>query len=234
MKIDAENFKTDSNMESEVLFSFVNLLVNLDINIVFSSSSIGDLASQYLEQKGIIAFGNVPFSTITSLAKTLRTRVVPENLEYTKPEHLQQWKNAISEIEEYSEQQAGVDKMSGKILVLKTMNCVCMSLIVKGPSQIITEEAMRSIEDAVKSLRSAMTSGLILGAGATEAALAARLMRKASTCGGGVRVIMEKFAQGLMNVPRVLLQNAGHEAVGPMVWELEKRHRVALEKGVKW
>lgn len=83
-------------------------------------------------------------------------------------------------------------------------------------------------------LESRLTDGsgplhsFVPGAGATEMALATRLLKHADTLPGLEQYAVRKFALALESVPRALADNTGADATA-LVNKLYKAHRVSIQ-----
>jgi chaperonin GroEL (HSP60 family) len=96
---------------------------------------------------------------------------------------------------------------------------------VRGGTEHVTEEAQRTIEDAIGATSVASDDGAVLpGAGAPETELALHLREYAGETDGREQLAVEALANALEVVPRTLAENAGQDAKQTLV-DLPSEHQ---------
>jgi len=99
-----------------------------------------------------------------------------------------------------------------------------ISLLIRGSSHLVVEEADRSMHDALCVVRALVKSrGMICGGGAPEIEMAQKLSEFARSLTGAEGTGVRAFAQALEVIPFTLAENAGLSPID-VVTELRNRH----------
>jgi chaperonin GroEL (HSP60 family) len=99
-----------------------------------------------------------------------------------------------------------------------------VSILLRGGTDEVLDEAERTLEDALGVLRDVVLDGRALpGAGAPEIEVALGLRDYAASVGGREQLAIEQFAQAVECIPHALAENAGLDALGILV-ELRSAH----------
>ncbi len=125
------------------------------------------------------------------------------------------------------ERKIGDDKMT---FVEGAKNPKAVTILVRGGSERLVDEAERSIHDALCVVRDVVRDPRIVGGGgAPEAEIAKQLRGFAQKQEGKEQLAVLAFANGLEAVPVALAENAGLDPIDIMV-----QLRAAHEKGQTW
>jgi chaperonin GroEL (HSP60 family) len=110
------------------------------------------------------------------------------------------------------------------VFVKGCKNPKAVTLLVRGSTEHVVDEADRCVEDAVGAVISALECGkVVAGAGAPEAEVARRLRKFAEKFSGREQLAILAFADALEIVPRSLAENAGLDPIDMLV-ELRAAH----------
>src|SRR5207245_7406937 len=102
-------------------------------------------------------------------------------------------KDAVGEAKLIEEVKIGDDKL---VYVRDSKNPKAVTIVIRGGTVHVVDEADRSLHDALSVVRNALEDGKILaGGGAPEAELAKRLRVYAVTVGGREQLAIEAFAE---------------------------------------
>merc|ERR1711920_381457 len=108
------------------------------------------------------------------------------------------------------------EMMIGEDKVIKFSGCTqneACTIVLRGASTHILDEAERSLHDALAVLYQTVTdSRVVYGGGSTEMAMAAAVQEKAKTVEGKESAAVEQFAKALQQIPATLGDNAGFDA----------------------
>jgi chaperonin GroEL (HSP60 family) len=133
-------------------------------------------------------------------------------------------KDALGEAKLIEEVKIGEDKL---VYVRDSKNPKAVTIVVRGGTEHVVDEADRSLHDALSVVRNALEDGKILaGGGAPEAELAKRLREYAVKVGGREQLAIEAFAEAMEAVPTTLAENAGLDPIDILV-ELRSKHEKA-------
>ena len=221
-KINIENpeqMKSFLDEEEKMLKDMVEKVAAAGANVLLCEKGIDDVAQHYLAKKGILAVRRVKQSDIEKLVKATGAKIV-SNLDDLKASDL--GKAAVVE-----ERKIGDDKMT---FVEGAKNPKAVTILVRGGSERLVDEAERSIHDALCVVRDVVRDPRIVGGGgAPEAEIAKQLRAFAQKQEGKEQLAVLAFANGLEAVPVALAENAGLDPIDIMV-----QLRAAHEKGQTW
>lgn len=100
-----------------------------------------------------------------------------------------------------------------------------VSLLLHGGTEHVTDEMKRILDDCLDALKLAVeTQEVLPGGGATESMLAADLRDYATSVGGREQLAIEKFADALEAIPRILAENAGMDPIDSLVDLRTRQH----------
>ncbi len=202
--------------EEKMLVDMVSQIEKTGANIVFSEKGIDDVALHYLAKKGIGAVKNVSSGDIEKLSKATGARVVASIKDLAK--------DSLGEAKSVEEVKIGDDKL---LYVRDAKNPKAVTIVIRGGTEHVVDEADRSLHDALCVVRNALEDGkIVAGGGAPEAELAKRLREYAVKVGGREQLAIEAFAESLEAVPTTLAENAGFDPIDVLV-ELRSKHERA-------
>ncbi|MCD6381286.1 MAG: thermosome subunit, partial [Candidatus Odinarchaeota archaeon] len=180
---------------------------------------IDDLAQHFLAKKGILAVRRVKKSDMEKLSKATGARIIT-NLDDMSEKDL-----GYAKLVE--ERKVADDKM---VFVEGCKNPKAVSILVRGGTELVVDEAERAIHDAICVVRNVVVTPKILpGGGAPEIELALKLRKFAEGLKGKEQLAALKFAEALEVIPRTLAENAGMDPID-IVTSLTSEH----EKGNFW
>jgi chaperonin GroEL (HSP60 family) len=99
-----------------------------------------------------------------------------------------------------------------------------VTIVLRGGSEHVVDEAERSLHDGLCVVRNAVEDGkIVAGGGASEAEATKDLKTYATTVGGREQLAIEAFADALESIPMTLAGNAGLDPIDIMV-QLRSMH----------
>jgi len=199
--------------EEKMLSDMVSQVEKTGANLLFTEKGIDDVALHFLAKKGIAAAKNVSSGDMEKLSKATGGRIAASVKELTK--------DSLGEAKLVEEVKIGDDKL---VYVRDAKNPKAVTIVIRGGTEHVVDEADRSLHDALCVVRNALEDGKILaGGGAPEAELAKRLREYAVKVGGREQLAIEAFAEALEAVPTTLAENAGLDPIDILV-ELRSKH----------
>ncbi len=202
------------DQEQEEIKKMVDKVKEVGANVVFCQKAIDDIAQHYMAKYGIYAVRRVKKSDMSKLAKATGAKIIT-NLDDLTPEDL-----GYAEIVE--ERKIGEDNMT---FVRGCKNPKSVSILIRGGTEHVVDEAERALHDALKVVGVALEDGYaVAGGGATEIELALKLREYAPSVGGREQLAIEKFADALEIIPRTLAENAGLDAID-IIMKLKAEHQ---------
>lgn len=93
-----------------------------------------------------------------------------------------------------------------------------VTILMRGPNNHTLKQMQDAVRDGLRAVNNAIKDGCaVAGAGAFEVALCRHLNEYKKKVTGKNRLGVEAFAEALLEIPRALAQNAGHDAVDCIV-----------------
>ncbi len=206
--------------EERMLQRMVEKIKASGASVVLCQKGIDDLAQHFLAKEGIFAVRRVKQSDMKKLARATGARVV------TSIDDLSSDDLGYAGIVE--EVKIGEDEL---VFVRECRDPKSVTILVRGGSEHVVNEAERAIEDAIGVVAAALRCGkVVAGAGAPEVEVARKLREYAVTVGGREQLAIEAFADALEVIPRALAENAGLDPIDVLV-ELRKAHEKSPDYG---
>jgi thermosome len=198
-----EQMRTFFEEETRVIRTMIDKIRESGANIVLCQKGINDAALAYLAKANIAAVKRVKESDMTALAKATGARAVT-NLDDLSPTDL-----GLAKMVE--ERKVETDKW---VFVEQCKNPKAVSILIRGGSERIVEEAERSIHDALMVVKDVVQKPAILaGGGSPEAWVAQNLRKWASGIAGREQYAVLAFADAIESIPIALAENAGMDVI---------------------
>jgi thermosome len=204
------------DQEQSMIQEMVDKIEAAGANTVLCQKGIDDLAQHFLAKKGILAVRRVKKSDMEKLSRATGAKIIT-NLKDLSSDDL----GDAGIIEEV---QIGDEKL---IYVRDCPNPKSVSIVLRGGTKYVTDEAERALHDALCVVRDVLEDGwAVAGAGSPEVELHKGLKEFAGTVKGREQMAVDAFADAVEIIPRTLAENAGLDSIDVLV-EL----RAAHEKG---
>jgi len=205
--------------ETHMLKDMVDKVVAIGANVLICQKGLDDIAQHYLAKAGILAVRRVKESDMTNLAKATGARIA-NNFEDLSVKDL----GYAALVEERKIEQ---DKW---VFIEGTKNPKAVTILVRGGTQRIVDEADRSLHDALMVTKDVIEKpAIVAGGGAPEEEMATRILKWTDTLTGREQLAAQKFAEALETIPIALATNAGLDPIDTMV-EIRAKHA----EGGKW
>ena len=203
--------------ENRMLKSMVDKISTSGANVLLCQKGIDDLAQHYLAKEGILAVRRVKESDMNNLAKATEGRV-------------------LSNIDELSEADLGYAKVVEErkvetdkwVFVEGCKNPKAVSILVRGGSQRVVDEAERSVHDAIMAVKDVIEYPYItVGAGAPEVYISQKIRGWSASLSGRSQLAVERFADSVEDIAIALAENAGMD---PLDTQTQLRAKAAQAK----
>jgi len=209
-----EQMQSFLDQEEGMLRKMVEQIKKSGANFLVCQKGIDDLAQHFLAKEGIAAVRRVKKSDMDALVRATGGKIVTR-LEDLKATDLG---NAAS----VQEKKISGDEMT---FVEGCKNPKSVSLLVRGGSEHVVDEAERAVHDALMATATVVKSGKVVsGGGSIEVEIAVKLRDYAQTIGGREQLAIEAFAETLEEIPRTLAETAGMNPLDTLV-SLRAKHR---------
>ncbi len=205
--------------EEKSLKKKVDIIKKSSANVVVCQKGIDDLVQHYLAKEGIFAVRRVKKSDMEKLSKATGAKVV-SNLEDLKVGDL----GKAGMVEERKIADSDMTFVTG------CKDAKSVSLLIRGGTEHVVDEADRALHDALKVTAVAMEDGTALpGGGSMEIELSQALTKFGSKVGGREQLAIEAFSKATEIIPWTLAENAGLDAINVLI-QLRSEHEGKKKK----
>ncbi len=164
---DPSQMKRFLDEENSMLSAMADKLTAVGGNVVICQKGIDDVAQHYLAKKGVLAVRRAKESDMTKLAKATGARIVTNLDDLTEKD--------LGYAALVEERKVETDKW---VFVEGSKNPKAVTILVRGGSQRVVDEADRSMHDALMVIKDVVENpAVVVGGGATEAELSFKTSR---------------------------------------------------------
>jgi thermosome len=214
-----EQMKMFLDEENRMLKGMVDKILSSGANVVICQKGIDDIAQHYLAKKNILAVRRVKQSDMEKLAKSTNARIV------TSLEELSE--NDIGKAGIVEERTVEEDKW---VFIENTLNPKAVTILIRGGTQRIVDEAERSIHDALSVVKDVLQKpAVVAGGGSIEAYIAQKLREWSNTLSGREQLAVQQFSDAMESIPLILAENAGLDPI-----DIQVELRAAQSQGKTW
>jgi thermosome len=193
--------------ENNMLKSMVDKISLAGANVVLCQKGIDDMAQHYLAREGIIAVRRVKESDMSKLAKATGATMITNIDEITS--------NDLGNAQLVEERHVETDKW---VFIEGCKNPKAISILLRGGSQRVVDEAERSVHDALMTVKDVVEYPYIVpGGGAPEAVVSQQIREWSNSLEGRAQLAAEQFADSIETIPLVLAENAGMDPIDTQV-----------------
>ncbi|KAK7790656.1 hypothetical protein R5R35_006547 [Gryllus longicercus] len=199
--------------EKEKMRDKVNKILKHNINVFINRQLIYNYPEQLFADAGVMAIEHADFDGIERLALVTGGEIVST---FDHPELAKLGKCDVIE-----------QVMIGEDTLLRfggvALGEAC-TVIIRGATQQILDEAERSLHDALCVLAATVReSRIVYGGGCSEMLMACAIQAEAAKTPGKESVAMEAFARALQMLPTIIADNAGYDSA-QLISELRACH----------
>ena len=204
--------------EEKILREMVGKVAASGANVVICEKGIDDVAQHFMAKKNMLAVRRVKESDMEKLAKATGATI------FTQLEDLKA--SDLGRANLVEERKVSDDKMT---FVEGCKNPKAVSILVRGGTERVVDEAERTIHDALCVVRDVVMEPQVLpGGGAPEAEVARMLRGYAQRLSGKEQLAVQAFAEGLEIIPLTLAENAGMDPINSLM-EVRSKHQSKLK-----
>src|SRR3989441_8887560 len=208
--------------ENQMLKSMVDKIRTAGANVVVCQKGIDDMVQHYLSSSAILAVRRVKESDMLKLSKATGAKVV-NNLDDLGAKDM-------GSAELVEGRKIETDKW---VFIEGCKNPKAVTILVRGGSQRVIDEAERSVHDALMVTKDVLERPVILaGGGAPEAFAATKVREWAHTLSGREQLAAEKFAEALEVIPLSLAENAGMDLIDTLTEIRAKQSKGSYSIGI--
>jgi thermosome len=205
--------------EEKMLRDMVKKVKEAGASVLLCQKGIDDMVQHFLAREGIMAARRLKKSDMEALAKATGAKIVSSVDEIAASD--------LGYADSVEEKKIGTDKL---IFVEGCKNPKAVSILIRGGTERIVDEAERSLHDALCVVKDVVeTPKIVAGGGAVDIEIARRLRAYGEKLKGRERLAVAAFADAIEVIPTTLAENAGMDPIDAMA-DLQSRHA----KGEKW
>jgi len=191
------------NEEERMLKSMVDRISASGANVVLCQKGIDDTVQHYLAKAGIIAVKRIKENDMSKLSKATGARILTNTDELSKDD--------IGLAELVEERKIETDKW---VFIEGCKNPKSVTILIRGGSQRLVDEADRSIHDALMALKCVIEYPfVVVGGGASEAIISRKLREWSASLASRQQLAAEKYADAVESIPLALAENAGMSVI---------------------
>ena len=206
--------------EENTLKGMVEKIRKSGANVVMCEKGIDDMVQHFLAKEEIYAVRRVKRSDMEKLAKATGGKIVT-NLDDLAASEL----GKAAQVEEVKTGDSDMTYVTG------CKNPKAVSILVRGGTEHVVDEAERALHDALKVVSVAIEDGVaVAGGGAAEMEVSLKLRDYGQSIGGREQLAIEAFAEALEVIPWTLAENAGMDAINVVI-ELKNAHTKSKKAG---
>jgi chaperonin GroEL (HSP60 family) len=209
-----EQLQAFLDQEESMLKKMVSKIKESGANVVLCQKGIDDLAQHFLAKEGIAAVRRVKKSDMDALARATGAKIVTRIDDISSED--------LGNAEVVQERKIAGDEM---VFVEGCKNPKAVSILIRGGSEHVIDEAERAVKDAIGATTTALKDGkVVAGGGSSEVEVAVQLRDYAKTVGGREQLAIDAFAETLEVIPRTLAETAGMDPIDTLV-ALRSKHQ---------
>lgn len=207
------------DQEEQMLRDMVKKVKDVGITVLFCQKGIDDMVQHFLAREGILAARRLKKSDMEALSKATGAKVV------NSVDQLSAEDAGYAELVE--ERKVSDDSM---IFVEGCKNPKAVTILIRGGTERVVDEADRSIHDALCVIKDVVEEPKIVAGGGAPEIETARLLREyAEKLAGRERLAVIAFADAIEVIPITLAENSGMDPIDALS-EMQSEHA----KGNKW
>jgi len=210
---DPDQMQKFMDEETSILKGMVEKVQAAGASVLICQKGIDDLAQHFLAKAGILGVRRVKESDMTKLAKATGARIVTNLDDLTSKD--------LGYAKLVEERKIEEDKW---VFVEGCKNPKAVTILVRGGTQRIVDEAERALHDAIMVTKDVVElPAVVAGGGAPEEEVSVQLRNWAQKLSGREQLAALKFADAMESIPLTLAENAGMDPIDTQV-DLRARH----------
>jgi len=193
--------------ENKMLKSMVDKIHSIGANVLICQKGIDDISQHYLSKHGIMAVRRVKESDMTKLAKATGGRITTSLDDISTKD--------LGSAEIVQQKKVEADKW---VFIEGCKNPRSVTILIRGGSQRVVDEADRSIHDALMVVKDVVEKpSIVAGGGSPEAYLATELNEWTGSSEGREQLAIKQYAEALESIPLTIAENAGMDPIDSLI-----------------
>ncbi len=193
--------------ENRMLKSMVDKIHSIGANVLICQKGIDDISQHYLSKHGILSVRRVKESDMTKLAKATGGRITTSLDDIST--------NDLGSAEIVHQKKVESDKW---VFIEGCKNPRSVTILIRGGSQRVVDEADRSIHDALMVVKDVVEKpSIVAGGGSPEAYLATELNEWSGGAEGREQLAIKQYAEAFESIPLTIAENAGMDPIDSLI-----------------
>ncbi|GFE52750.1 T-complex beta subunit [Babesia ovis] len=205
VKVNVDSFEAVRALEQsekQKMKNKVDRILRHGCNVFINRQLIYNYPDQLFKEAGVMTIEHSDFDGMERLAKCLGGEIVST---FDTPESV-----TLGHCDKIEEILVGEDKL------IRFSGCArggACSIVLRGASSHVLDEAERSLHDALAVLAETIADGkVVCGGGCAELEMATAVFEHAKTIEGKESLAVEAFGAALLKLPEYILSNGGYDA----------------------
>ncbi|WP_255681625.1 thermosome subunit alpha [Natrinema sp. SYSU A 869] len=208
-----DDLQTLRTYERDIYERYVDRIVDTGADVVFCQKSIDDMVRYLLAREGVLAVERTRQDELEKLGRATGAHAVGTVDDLTESD--------VGRAQRIDQRDLGPTEV---IVVDGGPGVEQASLVLRGGTQQVADEAKRVVDGCFHVLSHAIEDSIVVpGGGATEVSLASDLRSYAASVSGREQLAIEAFADALEAIPRQLASSGGMDPIDTIV-ELRASH----------
>ncbi len=199
------DYKKIVDAEWSIIYEKLDRIAEIKTKAIFSAQTIGDLATQYFAERGILCGGRLSNDEMIRMSRGTGAQII----------------SSIQNINLASLGKCGIleEKQIGheRFIILLGCSFTTITIILRGGSEKLLEETKRCLNDGIMVVKRVLKNQSIVGgAGAVEMKISSKFRQYAQSLTGKNQLILIKYAQAIEIIPKTICENAGLDSISIM------------------
>jgi len=200
---DPNEYQSIVEAEWNIIYEKLENCVKSGAKVILSRLAIGDLGTQYFADRGLFCAGRVSVDDMNRVMYACGGNILTTTSDIRE--------EALGYCGLFEERQVGAERYN---FFSGCKQAKSVTILLRGCGEQFTDEAERSLHDAIMVVQRARkyNSSVVAGGGAIEMEISKYLREHSRTIEGKQQLIISRFAQALEVIPRTLSDNAGFDS----------------------
>ena len=200
---DPKEYQSIVEAEWNIIYEKLENCVKSGAKVILSRLAIGDLGTQYFADRGLFCAGRVSTDDMQRVVYSCGGSVLTTTNDIRE--------EALGICDLFEERQVGAERYN---FFSGCKQARSVTILLRGCGEQFTDEAERSLHDAIMVVQRARkyNSSVVAGGGAIEMEISKMLREHARTIEGKQQLIISRFAQAFEVIPRTISDNAGFDS----------------------
>lgn len=199
----AQELESYSKGEEQKMEEHISAIANTGAKVIVGNQNFGELALHFIERYGMMA---IKIPSKFELRRFCRAVGATSLVQLQAPQADELGYISNLDVEEIGGHKVTVARQKDAASQLAT-------IVLRGATENVMDDVERAVDDGVNAFRTACRDARLLpGGGATELALSRKLREEAKRETGLEQYAINKFAESLEIIPRVIAENSGLNA----------------------